>query len=126
METFFDFFWLMLWLFLWIIWIMLLFRVFTDVFRSDQSGWAKAGWTVFVLLLPYLGVLVYLISQGKDMARRSVETAQAVEQSQRDYIRDVAGSGGGIAAELESLASLRDRGVITEEEFAAQKAKLLG
>lgn len=126
MDTFLDYFWLMLWLFLWIIWIMLLFRVFADVFRSDQSGWAKAGWTIFVILLPFLGVLVYMITQGGNMARRDVEVAHAVEQAQRDYIRSVASSGGGLASELEALASLRERGVITEEELAAQKARLLG
>lgn len=126
MNTFLDFFWLMLWLFLWIIWIMLLFRVFADIFRSDQSGWAKAGWMIFVLILPFLGVFVYLITQGGDMAKRDLATARAIDQAQRDYIRDAAGSSGGTAAELESLASLRDRGVITEDEFASQKAKLLG
>ena len=126
METFFDFFWLMLWFFLWIIWLMLLFRVFGDVFRSDASGLSKAGWIIFVVVLPYLGVLVYLLSQGDGMARREAAAAQRVEQAQADYIRSVAGSSGAsTASELEKLASLRDRGVITAEEFATQKSRLL-
>jgi len=124
MNSFLDFFWLMLWAFLWIIWIMLLFRVFADIFRSDQSGWAKAGWTIFVIVAPFLGVLIYLIAQGGNMASRDMETAKAMDEMQREYIRNAAGSGS-TATEIESLASLRDRGVITDEEFQAQKAKLL-
>ncbi len=124
MNSFLDFFWLMLWAFLWIIWIILLFRVFADIFRSDQSGWAKAGWTVFVIVMPFLGILIYLIAQGGNMAKRDLKTAQEIDEMQREYIRNVTSSGG-VAAELESLASLRERGVITDEEFQAQKAKLL-
>jgi Short C-terminal domain/Phospholipase_D-nuclease N-terminal len=125
LDSFLDFFWFMLWAFLWIIWIMLLFRVFADIFRSDSSGWAKAGWTVFVILLPFLGVFVYLIAEGGNMARREVATAQAVDQAQRDYIRDAAGTSGGVAHELERLAALKDNGVLSDTEFEAQKAKLL-
>ncbi len=124
METFSDFFWFMLWFFLWVVWIMLLFRVFADIFRSDSSGWAKAGWTIFVIILPFLGVLVYLIAQGGGMARRDVESAQAMEDAQRAYIQSVAGSGS-TADELQKLSSLRDQGVISEAEFEAQKSKLL-
>lgn len=115
MDTFLDFFWFLLWLFLWVIWIMLLFRVFADVFRSDHSGWAKAGWTVFVIVLPFLGVLVYLIAEGSNMAQR---------EAQREYLRSVAASGG-MPDQLEKLASLHERGVINDAEFEAQKAKLL-
>jgi len=123
---FLEFFWLMLWFFLWIIWIWLLIKVFADIFRSETSGWAKAGWMIFVLVLPYLGVFVYLITQGKAMAERDVATAQAIQKAQRDYIRDAAGTGGGgVASELEKLAGLRDKGVISADEFEAQKAKLL-
>lgn len=125
MDTFWDFFWFMFWAFLWIIWIMLLFRVFIDIFRSEGSGWAKAAWSIFVIILPFLGVFVYLIAEGGDMARRDVASAQAVDQAQRDYIRSVAGSGTS-ADELDKLASLRDRGVISDSEFEEQKAKILG
>ena len=125
METFWDFFWFMVVAFIWIAWIMLLFRVFIDIFRANTSGWAKAGWSIFVIFLPFLGVLVYLIAQGGNMARRDVETAQAMEQAQKDYIRNVAGSGGGTADELHKLSELKDKGVLTEQEFQAQKAKLL-
>lgn len=125
MDTFWDFFWFMFWAFLWIIWIMLLFRVFIDIFRSESSGWAKAAWSIFVIILPFLGVFVYLIAEGGDMARRDVASAQAVDQAQRDYIRSVAGSGTS-ADELDKLASLRDRGVISDSEFEEQKAKILG
>lgn len=125
MSSFLDFFWFMLWFFLWVIWIWLLIRIFADIFRSEISGWAKAGWVLFVVVLPFLGVLVYLIAQGGDMAQREMKSARAVQKAQADYIRDVAGGGGGVASELEKLASLRDSGVITAEEFEAQKAKLL-
>lgn len=123
---FFDFFWLMLWFFLWVIWIWLLIKVFADIFRSDASGWAKAGWIVLVIVFPYLGVFIYLISQGKNMAERDFATAAAMEKAQREYIQGVAGGGGGgVASELEKLAGLRDKGVLNAEEFEAQKAKLL-
>jgi hypothetical protein len=125
LDSFFDFFWLMLWFFLWVIWIWLLIRVFADIFRTEMSGWSKALWVLFVLVLPYLGVFVYLIANGGDMARRELSAAQAAERAQRDYIREAAGSGGGVGDELEKLASLRERGVITDEEFQSQKSKIL-
>jgi hypothetical protein len=122
LNSFLDFFWLMLWAFLWIIWIMLLFRVFADIFRSEQGGFAKAMWVIFVIIFPFLGVLVYLIAQGGNMAKREIAAAQQAEQATQDYIRNVAG---GPAAELEKLAGLHEKGVLTDDEFAAQKAKLL-
>lgn len=121
-----EIFWWMLMFFLFVVWIWLLITVFVDVFRSEQSGWAKAGWTIFIVFLPMLGVLVYLIAQGGKMQERSVEHAAKVQKAQNAYIRDVAGSEGGTADELEKLAKLKDSGVLTDEEFAAQKAKLLG
>lgn len=125
METFWDFLWFMIIAFIWIAWIMLLFRVFIDLFRSDSSGWAKAGWTIFVIFLPFLGVLVYLIAQGGNMAKRDIANAQAMEQAQKEYIQSVAGSGGGTADELHKLSELKDKGVLSDAEFQAQKAKLL-
>jgi hypothetical protein len=120
-------FYSMLWFFLFFIWIYMLIVVFGDIFRSDDlSGWAKALWTIFVIVLPYLGVFVYLIARGGKMAQRNVESQQRSQQDLDQYVRSVAGSGGSsVAAELEQLAKLRDQGTITEEEFAALKSKAL-
>ena len=117
-------FWWMLMFFLFMIWIWLLITIFADIFRSHISGWAKAGWTIFIIFMPLLGVLVYLIAQGGKMQERQVAHAAAVQKAQNQYIREVAG--GGTADELAKLKQLRDEGVLTDEEFAAQKAKLLG
>jgi len=119
-----DLFWTMLWLFLFIMWIWLLISIFSDIFRRDMSGWAKAGWVLFLIVLPLLGALIYLIANGGDMQERTVSDFKAAEAAQKDYIRQVA-STGSTADELEKLAGLRDKGVVSEEEFAAQKAKLL-
>jgi hypothetical protein len=121
-------FWTMLIFFLWFAWIMLLFRIIVDIFRSsDLGGFSKAMWTLFVFILPLLGALVYLIARGDSMAKRDIATAQANEAAFRDYVRDAAGSGGGggTASELAKLAELHSSGVLTDEEFAQQKAKLL-
>ena len=120
-----DLFWTMLWFFLFFIWIWLLITIFADIFRSEMSGGAKALWVIFVIILPFLGVLVYLISQGDKMGQRAAKQAADMEASQREYIQSVAGSGGGSADELAKLAKLRDDGVLSEEEFQAQKAKML-
>jgi hypothetical protein len=119
-----DLFWAMLWFFLFIIWIWLLIAVFADIFRSDISGWGKAGWTIFVIVVPLLGVLVYLIANGDKMRERSMEQAAAKQQAQSDYIRDAAGTET-TADQLNTLSNLHDAGKLTDDEFAAQKAKLL-
>jgi hypothetical protein len=123
-----DLFWSMLWFFLFFVWIWLLITVFADIFRSsDLSGWGKALWILFVVVLPYLGVLVYLIARGGSMQERAMEEMAEREKSYRQYIQEAAGSSGASAAdELAKLGQLRAQGVITEDEFAAQKAKLLG
>jgi hypothetical protein len=120
-------FWSMLWFFCFFIWIWLLIRVFADIFRShEMSGWAKALWIVFVIVLPYLGVLVYLIARGKEMTQHSIDDARAVDAAQRQYIQSVTGTNGVSAAdEIARLADLRDKGVISEDEFTAGKAKAL-
>jgi hypothetical protein len=118
-------FWTFLWFFLWIAWIVVLFRVIFDIFRSrDMGGFAKALWVIFVIFLPFLGVLVYLIARGRQMSERDLEDAKAQEKAFQAYVRDAAGSGGS-ADELTKLADLRDKGVISEAEFQAQKSKLL-
>jgi hypothetical protein len=121
-------FWTMLWFFLWIAWLLLLFRIFGDIFRSpDMGGWGKAGWCIFVIILPLLGTLIYLIVRGKSMYERDAKEMAAQKQAFDEYVRQAAGTGGGASSadELTKLAALKDQGVLTEAEFAAQKAKLL-
>lgn len=120
-----DIFWSMLWFFLFFIWIWLLISIFSDIFRSEISGWGKAGWTVFVIVLPLLGVLVYLIANGGEMQERSRRQSMELEQAQQKYIRTVAASPTSTADELAKLVDLRDAGVISSAEFDAQKTKLL-
>jgi hypothetical protein len=121
-----DVFLSMLWFFLFFIWIWLLISVFGDIFRSDDlSGWAKAFWTIFVVILPWLGILVYLIARGSGMQKRALDQAQAQAAQFQDYVRQTTGGAAGTADELAKLAELRDKGALTEAEFAAQKAKLL-
>ncbi len=121
-----DLFWTILYLFLWILWIFLLVRIITDVFRSaDLGGWAKAGWTLLLVVFPFIGALAYLIFRGSDMHIRENRQAAANEDLLRHYLRQAAGPGTSTADELHKLAALRDNGVLTEDEFAAQKAKIL-
>lgn len=120
----------MMWFFLWVLWFMLLFRVIGDVFRDDKlSGWAKAGWTLFVCVLPYLGVLVYLIARGKGMGKRDMRQAQEQEQAFRSYVQQAAAEGPATGAnkadELAKLAGLHDHGDITDAEYETAKAKVL-
>jgi hypothetical protein len=104
---------------------MLLFRVFGDIFRNhDMGGFAKALWSIFVIVAPFLGVFVYLIANGNSMAQRDVAQAKAAEADFQTYVRSVSGSGG-TADEIAKLAELRSSGAITDAEFAQQKAKLL-
>jgi hypothetical protein len=120
-------FWTFLWFFLWVIWIFILFRVIFDIFRSDDlSGWGKAGWLIFVILLPFLGVFVYVIARGRSMGERDLARAQAQQDAFKQYVQNVATTGGGTADELTKLADLKNQGVITDAEFEAQKAKILG
>ncbi|GAA0715789.1 SHOCT domain-containing protein [Dactylosporangium roseum] len=121
-----DVFLTMLWYFVWFLWIFLVITVLIDVFRSrDLSGWAKAGWMVLTIVLPFVGVLVYLIARGDRMFVRKAGELQTREEQFRAYVRDAAG-GGGTAEELTKLAELRQHGVISEAEFERGKAKILG
>ena len=118
-------FWTIFMIFLWVIWFWILITVFIDIFRShDLSGWAKALWFIFVLIFPLVGVLVYLIVRGGSMHDRSVRQAQQSERAFRSYVQDAAGSATP-ADQLAKLADLRDRGVITPQEFEREKAKIL-
>ena len=118
-------FWTILEVFLWVLWIWVLIYVMIDIFRSrDLSGWAKALWFLFVLFIPLIGVLVYLIARGGKMQERAVQDARQQDQEFRAYVQDAAGSETS-ADQLTKLADLRDRGVITAEEFEQQKAKVL-
>ena len=117
----------MLWFFLFVVWIWLLIMVFSDIFRSrDLGGWGKALWTIFVIVLPYLGVFVYLIARGHKMGEHAAEAEQAKDAATRDYIRTVTATDGhGTADDIARLADLRDRGVITEADLQQAKAKAL-
>jgi Short C-terminal domain/Phospholipase_D-nuclease N-terminal len=122
---FLDVFWTMILFFLWIAWILILFRVIVDIFRRDDaSGWNKALWIVFVIVLPFLGVLVYLIANGDDMGRRDVAQTRASRAEFDDYVRSVAETGGP-AAEIDRAKKLLDSGAISQAEFDAIKAKAL-
>src|SRR5580704_10688872 len=118
-------FWTIFEVFLWVIWIWILVWVFIDIFRSrDLSGWAKALWFLFVLFIPLIGVLVYLIVRGGSMHERAVQQAQQQDQEARTYIREAAGTQSS-ADQLTKLAELRDKGVISADEFEREKAKIL-
>lgn len=118
-------FWTFMFWFLWLAWILLLFRVIFDILRSrDLGGVGKAFWALFVVVLPWLGVLVYLIARGNKMTERDIEDARAQEEAFQGYIRRTAGSPS-TADELSKLSALQAQGVITEAEFEQQKAKLL-
>jgi hypothetical protein len=122
---FLDVIWTMLVFFLWVLWFWLLFTVFADIFRrQDLSGWGKAGWLIFAIVLPFLGVFVYLISQSAGMAERNLERARSQRAQLDDYVRETA-QGGGAAEEIEKAKRLLDSGVITQTEFDAIKQKAL-
>ncbi|HYB49048.1 MAG TPA: SHOCT domain-containing protein [Streptosporangiaceae bacterium] len=119
-------FWTIFMIFLWVIWFWILITVFIDLFRShDLSGWAKALWFIFILFLPVIGVLVYLIARGGKMHEHAVRDAQVQEKQFRSYVQDAAAGDHSPTDQLAKLADLRDRGVITAEEFEREKAKIL-
>ena len=123
---FLDIFWSMFIFFLFVIWIWILITVFADIFRrKDVGGGSKALWIIFVIVLPYLGVLVYLIANHDGMADRNVKQIQAQQEQMDAYVRSVASGGGGAAAEIEKAKGLLDSGAITQAEFDSIKAKAL-
>ena len=123
--TFGDVMWTMFVFFAWILFFWMLFGVFGDLFgRHDISGWAKAGWTIFVIILPFLGIFVYLISQGKGMGERAQQRAQAQQAQVDNYVRSVASSGSA-TDEIARGKELFDSGAISQAEFDQLKAKAL-
>jgi hypothetical protein len=122
-----DLFGTMLGFFLFIIWFWLLIIIFSDIFRSkDLSGWAKALWSIFVIILPFLGIFTYLIVRGGKMHERAAQAAQDQQAAFDDYVKQAAGtSGDSTADQLSKLADLKAQGVLTDAEFEAQKAKIL-
>jgi ABC-type multidrug transport system fused ATPase/permease subunit len=122
-----DFFLTMLYFFLFVIWIWLLITVFVDIFRShDMGGVAKALWVIFVVILPFLGVFVYLIARGGKMHERAARDAAQQQQAFDEAVRQAAGSpGNSTADQLSKLADLKSQGVLTDAEFEAQKSKIL-
>ena len=120
---FLDVLWTMIIFFCWVIWIWIVITVLVDVFRRDDlGGWGKAGWVVFVIVLPFLGVLIYLIAEHEGMRDRSEKQARAQKQQFDDYVRDAAGGSG---AEIAKAKELLDAGTISQAEFDAIKAKAL-
>ena len=120
-----DVFWTMFEIFAFVVWFWLLFVILTDVYRSrDLSGWGKAGWTIFVIFLPLIGVLTYLIIRGRSMNQRAAQQQQQQEEAFRSYVQDAAGSPSS-ADQLVKLADLRQRGVISSAEFETEKTKVL-
>jgi ABC-type multidrug transport system fused ATPase/permease subunit len=120
-----DVFWTMVEVFFFFIWIMLLFYVFADIFRShDMGGGLKTVWVIFIIILPFLGVFVYVIARGGSMHQRQAQAVQQQQAAMDAYVKDVAGSSS-TADQLAKLAELKDKGTLTEAEFAAEKAKLL-
>ena len=119
-------FWTMLIFFLWVAWLIVLFNVVVDIFRShDLGGLAKGAWLILVLMVPLVGVLVYVLARGDSMRQREVDRAQARQADLDSYVRSAAGSSSGVADELTKLGQLKDSGVITADEFEQQKTKLL-
>jgi hypothetical protein len=123
---FLNILWTMIIFFCWVVWIWIMIVILTDVFRRrDISGWGKAGWVVFLIVLPFLGALVYLIAQHDKMADRSAEAARSQQAELDHYVKSVAGDGGGAAGEIEKAKQLLDTGAITQSEYDALKAKAL-
>ena len=123
---FLDVMWSMLVFFLWVAWFWILFSVWGDLFRStDLSGWGKAGWLIFTLVVPFLGVFVYVITQNDAMTQRNLERAKAQRAQMDEYVRTTAGGGGGAAAEIERAKQLLDSGAIDQAEFQTLKQRAL-
>ena len=123
---FLNILWSMIIFFVWVTWIWMMILILSDVFRrQDLSGWGKAGWTVFLIVLPFLGAFIYLIAEGNNMADRRAEDVRGQQAQFDDYVKTVAGDGGGAAAEIAKAKQLLDSGAITQTEFDQLKTKAL-
>ena len=124
---FLDVFWTIIIFFCWVVWIWMMIVILTDIFRrQDIGGWHKALWIVFLIVLPFLGVLIYLIAESKGMAERQAKEASDAQSQFDSYVQQVAAEkGGGSAAEIEKAKALLDSGTITQAEFDSLKAKAL-
>ncbi len=123
LDTVWNLVWFMLSIFLMVTYFIALFTIFGDLFRSDKSGFAKAGWLIFIFVLPLLGILVYLIANGDNMQQRAVAAAQAEQRAVEAYVQDLAGVSP--ADQISRAKALLDAGTITEDEYAVLKAKAL-
>jgi hypothetical protein len=125
MTSFWSWFWLLIWSFIFVMYLMLLFQIFADLFRDRElSGWAKAAWIIGLILIPFLMALIYVITRGSGMADRQLARVQAAQTETAQYIKSVA-SQSSPADEIASAKSLLDSGAITQDEFAQMKAKAL-
>jgi hypothetical protein len=123
--SFGDVLWTMFIFFMWVLWFWLLFTVFADLFRRhDVSGWYKAAWTFFVIILPFLGIFIYLIVEGRGMGERNMERAREANAAMTTYVQSVAGSAGS-ADQIAKAKELLDNGTLTQAEFDQLKAKAL-
>jgi hypothetical protein len=123
---FLDVFWTMIIFFCWVAWIWVLIVIISDLFRRhDTSGWIKALWVIFLIVLPFLGVLIYLIANGSGMSRRQADSVRASQEQFDTYVQSVAGAGGGHASELAKAKELLDSGAINQQEYDQLKAKVL-
>jgi hypothetical protein len=126
MDSFWDFFWFIISFFLLMAYLLVLFQIITDLFRDkDTSGWVKAVWIFFLIFLPILTSLVYLIARGRQMTERNIASAQAVQRAQEDYIRSVSGGGASASDQIAQAKSLLDSGAISAQEYEQLKIKAL-
>jgi hypothetical protein len=117
----------MMYFFIWVVWFFLIFRIAVDIFRDDTlGGWGKTGWLVLILVVPFVGILIYLIARGHDMGARDAAQQQASQDAFKTYVQQAAASApADTVGQLHKLSELHDKGVLTDSEFAAQKAKVL-
>jgi hypothetical protein len=126
-DSFWDFFWFIISFFLLMAYLVVLFQILTDLFRDrDTSGWLKAVWVFFLIFLPLITSLVYLIARGQGMAERNIAAVRSAQASQEEYIRSVSGSGASPADEIARAKALLDSGAISQAEFDSLKARALG
>jgi UPF0716 family protein affecting phage T7 exclusion len=126
MNSFWDFFWLLIWTFFLVMYLMILFHIIADLFRDkDLSGWLKALWVIFLIIFPFLAALIYLIARGRGMAERQAGEMRKAQAATDQYIKSVASQGSSPADQIASAKSLLDSGAITQQEFEQLKAKAL-